>query len=255
MEGLLGPMKRVIAILGLTIGLIPTSAASGRGGEAWTYSGPYGPQNWGLISEDFARCETGEQQSPIDLRDPVETNLADFEVDWNPADWMVYNTGRGLRVQSDDGGRLNFGGTTYRLLQFHFHTPAEHTINGKAAPMEGHFVHVSDDNKIAIVAVMMTGGGRYPPFERVMARVPEQSNDPLALTDFDPTRLLPEASPRMHYEGSLTTPPCSETVSWIVLTEPLTVSDAAITTFGILFGNNARPVQPLNRRFILSSGP
>ncbi len=246
------PMSWMKLFFGL-ITLLATHVTALAGNmPKWTYEGPYGPQNWGIIAPEFSTCAQGFQQSPIDLTDPVGTMLAPVELHWKPADWILINNGRTLQATSKSGGHIIIDGTRYELRQFNFHTPSEHTIHGERFPMEAQFVHVSNDDEIAVIAIMMIGGGRNPAFESVMARAPVHKNDPSTLGGFNAARLAPHIEGLLRYQGSLTTPPCSETVLWTVLTEPVTISSAALTTFEILFENNARPIQPLNRRYVLS---
>ena len=248
-------MIRIIQLCVLSLSMVWPTQPMANDEERWTYDGPFGPQNWGLITEDYAACGTGQQQSPIDLSNPVRTALPSIDFHWRQTDWTVSNTGHGLHVQGDQAGHIILNNVHYDLFQFHFHTPSEHTVDGENFPMAAHFVHVSQHDEIAVVAIMLEGGGRNPEFEAVMAQIPQQTNDPNRLQNFDPTNLLPVNRSMFQYQGSLTTPPCSETVLWSILVDPVTVSDAAITTFGIMFGENTRPVQPLNRRYVLGTAP
>lgn len=253
MKGFACPMKRII----ITIGLVLLTGAAAAPGLAetlrWTYDGVYGPQNWGLISEDYAACGEGEQQSPVAIDRIQITDLPPLDIHWRATDWTIYNAGHAMRAEASDGGYILIDGTRYQLMQFHFHTSSEHSIEGEVFPMEAHFVHVSQDDQIAVVAVMLVGGGRNAALEKVLARVSHLENDPKSLSRFDPSSFVDPNAHYIRYQGSLTTPPCSETVIWTVLTDPVVVSDAAITAHSILFGNNARPIQPKNRRYILGA--
>lgn len=248
-------MKWIVTVLGLAFCLMLPLRGWAQDADAWAYDGPYGPQNWALLSDDYASCMHGDQQSPIDLRDPIRTNLSPMSLQWEQTDWQVYNTGRGLSAQSRTAGHMMLDGIMFELVSFQLHAPSEHSINGKHFPMEVQFVHVSKENTVAILSVMLTGGGRNPDFEHVLSRTPTDRLDPNTLENFDPTVLITDLSNMMRYQGSLTKPPCAEYVTWSVLTEPLVVSDAAITSFEIVFGDNARPIQPTNRRYILTGNP
>lgn len=248
-------MKWFATVLGLAFCLMLPQRVLGQDANSWAYEGPYGPQNWALLSDDYGLCAHGDQQSPIDLRDPITSNIARISLKWVATDWQVYNTGRGMNAQSRTAGHMILDGVNYDLMKIELHTPSEHSIEGEHFPMEVQFVHVSEDDQVAIISLMLVGGGRNPDFERLLAHTPEEMSDPRTLSGYDPTVLLTDLSDSRRYQGSLTRPPCSEIVTWIVITEPLVVSDAALTAFDILFGPNARPLQPVNRRYILTSRP
>lgn len=245
-------MERVLGGTLLIVWAVFVAALPARAEYQWAYEGRFGPDNWRHISPEFETCATGTQQSPVNLTGAVETSIRDITLHWNAADWVVHNTGYTLQVQAPDAGYAIIDGDRYELMQFNFHTPSEHAINGQHFPIEAQFVHVAKDNRIAVISIMFKRGGRNPTFEAIMAKAPLQPNDqnPLGPLNLDP--LVTDIGDVLRYQGSLTTPPCSETVTWTILTDPLTVSDAAVNSFEILFGMNARPIQPLNRRYVLT---
>lgn len=237
-----------------TVALFLAVPAMAEGMAHWTYEGAEGPEFWGEISSDFAVCATGDQQSPVDLTGAISADAADVALHWNPqANWNVVNNGHTIQASSDDGGTITIGGKDYKLLQLHFHTPSEHAIDGQRAPMEVHFVHKAEDGSLAVIGVMMTGGGSNDLFHAVMAAAPAAASpDATAIGAADATGLMPGAMHFFRYEGSLTTPPCAQTVLWTVMKEPVAVADADIAAFEKLYEMNARPLQPLNRRYILA---
>lgn len=232
-------------------------AFAGQAGAAdakkhWTYEGNEGPQNWAKISKDFAKCESGAEQSPIDLSHPVNAQIGKLDIHWNKASqWTVVNNGHTIQASAADGGFITIDGKQYKLIQFHFHTPSEHSVNGKHTDMEVHLVHQAADGTLAVIGVLMQGKGKPGVFDEVMKAAPK---GPGAgnVTVLNPLALLPGTAHYYRYEGSLTTPPCSETVVWTVLKQPLAVSDQAIAAFKALYPMDARPVQATHRRFVLA---
>ena len=228
------------------------SASAGQK-TAWDYAGPTGPEAWGILDPAFRTCSSGDQQSPIDLSHAVETELMEFEFYWRADDWQVHNTGHGIEVSGKNPGFALLGDERWELLGLHFHAPSEHTIGGIRYPMEMHFVHRNDEGDIAVIGVFLKGGGRNDSFESIIANAPLHAGDtPGRLGKMSLAQLLTDPGDVMRYQGSLTTPPCSQNVMWTVLTDPLVVSDAAILAFTSIYPENARPLQETNRRFVLT---
>lgn len=242
---------RLLAAAGFTAAM---GAAGAWAAEPhWSYDGAEGPAQWAALSEDFAACGGGAQQSPVDIVEPdaVEAELEEIELAWNAdAAWTVLNNGHTIQVQAPDAGHAVIGGERFELLQFHFHSPSEHAIGGERWPMEVHFVHAAGDGRLAVIGVMMSGGGANGLFERVMDAAPAAKGE-AALGAADARALMPGDDDFFRYQGSLTTPPCSEIVLWSVMEGAVAVSDAAIAKFRDLYAMNARPLQPLNRRYVL----
>ena len=170
----------------------------------------------------------------------------------------VANTGHSIQVDAPPGSRLSMEGRTYELLQFHLHHPSEHLLDGRRFPMEIHFVHRGPgDDVLGVVAVFVEHGARNEALEAVLANMPAEAGAVREAADagaaVQPHRLLPAGREFLRYEGSLTTPPCSENVDWAVLTRPIQASPEQGSAFGRLYAHNARPLQPLNRRFLLRS--
>lgn len=220
----------------------------------WGYEGETGPDNWGSLSPDYALCAEGTAQSPIDIRNASELDLVAIHFDYGETPNSVTNTGHGIQVNVEGDSHILYNGIRYNLLQFHFHAPSEHTIDGQAAAMEVHFVH-QDPNSgmLAVVGILLEGGevdneAYAPVFGNLPAEAGRTVNtdDSLALSG-----LLPQARTFYTYQGSLTTPPCSEIVRWLLLDTPVALSAAQIAAYTAIYANNARPVQPLGNRDLL----
>ncbi len=182
--------------------------------------------------------------------------MSPVHVQWQAAKSVIWNTGHTIQVVVPEGSFLKVGSSApIPLTQFHFHTPGEHAVAGKRAAAEAHFVHQEKGGAITVLAVLLNGGGQNADFSTIMKAAPRQAGgkapSPFPL---DPVRFLPASLEKTwRYEGSLTTPPCSETVDWIVCEEQIAVDDADIERFRSLYSMNARPLQPLNRRYLLES--
>ncbi len=235
-------------------GHAPSTSGSHSADHAWTYSGPSGPDHWGEKDPSHAACRVGAQQSPVDLTAPISAFASSPQIDWSRVNGgEIVNNGHTLQMNVEKAGGIVRNGKLFKLIQFHFHTPSEHTIDGHHFPMEAHFVHQASDGSLAVIGVMFTEGANNATLDPIWWAAPGMPGKAAVSFAFDPEDLLPTNRASMWYEGSLTTPPCSEIVDWTVMTTPLTASKAQITVFRSLFGENARPTQPLNRRFILAT--
>jgi carbonic anhydrase len=227
------------------------SAKVAQAGEhaSWKYSGDFGPEKWGNLDPSFERCGTGSQQSPINFqtvtpsdRDmPVEFHYRDLEVSWG------YN-GHTLLAEVGPGSYINFERKRYQLVQFHFHTPSEHTVHGEAYPAEVHFVHKSADGKLAVIGLLIKAGDPNDAIQELLDKTPRVAGKKAKITAFTPTRVLPSQGYYYSYLGSLTTPPCNEDVRWVVMKQPIEMSSRQLASLSNIMGSNARPVQPLNGR-------
>lgn len=250
--------RQALTFLGAAVAC-PTCAAianasEDKGGQSWGYEGEYGPERWGAVSPANITCSIGRQQSPIDLRNPIPAELSDIQVHFRPSKLEVLNNGHTIEVVVPKGSFMVLDGMRYELLQFHFHHPSEHLVEGSSFPMEAHFVHKSAKGDLAVLGAFIAAGEEHPMLKRVWDRMPMEGGKTVRdATIVRPADLLPDDHEHFRYAGSLTTPPCSEIVSWIVFNEPIEASNAQIQKFAGLFPLNARPVQPMNRRFILGS--
>lgn len=234
---------------------IAACAAAPAHAQHWGYEGHEGPEHWQDLDPNWAVCAAGQQQSPINLTHALHAGLGAPEIEWaEETAGVVVDNGHTVQVNVENAGGITLGDTYYRLLQFHFHAASEHTIDGEHAPMEVHFVHQSEAGDLAVIGVMIERGNSLPTLDRVWAVMPvdSQASPGIAarvhLNDF-----LPEDREAFRYQGSLTTPPCSEVVSWTVFTAPVTATSEQIHTFEGRHPESFRPVQPLNRRFVLVS--
>lgn len=219
----------------------------------WEYSGAYNASRWGELSPEFETCQLGRDQSPINLDDPDSYQpgeLAEIEFDYQSSKVEVINNSHTVVVNYEPGSKVKINNKEYELLQFHFHTPSEHTIENKASAMEVHFVHKNETGKLAVVGVMMNSGAENPLIARIWDMLPDGSKAKTKAISLNAADLLPNNKNYLSYEGSLTTPPCSEGVSWNVLLEPIEVSPEQVESFGSLHPYNARPIQPINGRSI-----
>ncbi len=215
----------------------------------WAYSGTEGPDHWSELSEDFTACTTGHEQSPIDLSGEEAADLPDITFNYQPSALNILNNGHTIQVNYDPGSTIEVNGTTYELKQFHFHAHSEHTIDGKAYPLEMHLVHQSAAGQLAVVGVMAEAGAANDPLAAVWENMPTAADETVHVdTLINAADLLPSELTYYGYDGSLTTPPCSEGVKWHVLTTPIQLSTAQLDTMATLLHNNFRPVQDLYAR-------
>lgn len=222
----------------------------GKEGAHWDYEGANGPENWGKMAEANKACASGQEQSPIDLTGGVDAEVSNIALHWNPGDWSVVNNGHTIQVEGKDGGYATIDGERFDLIQFHFHTPSEHTIDGRNYPMEVHFVHKNAEGRLAVIGVLMMPGGENPLFSTIMEKAPKEEGS-ASLGMIEQRGMIAPIDGVYRYQGSLTTPPCSETVLWTVLSTPILVSQKDVEAFQALFPMNARPIQPVNRRYVL----
>jgi carbonic anhydrase len=221
----------------------------------WTYQGAEGVDKWGDLDAASRVCAIGAQQSPVDIGDTFKAKLDPLKMSWAKRADTIVNNGHTIQVNIAEGSTLAVGTRNYKLLQFHFHRPSEHLIGGKNFPMEAHFVHADAAGGLAVVGVLITTGKPNAVFNRVVSTMPATEGPPIkADPAIDPNGLLPSKTDYYRYSGSLTTPPCSETVDWLLLTDPVQVADADIASFAKLYPMNARPAQKANRRFVMQSG-
>jgi carbonic anhydrase len=239
-------------------GLCPLCASIGFAAEEshhWSYEGATGPEKWGGLDAADAPCSAGDQQSPIDITGAISARQPPLKLSWSKRPDTIINNGHTIQLNFAGGNTLRVGDRSYGLTQFHFHHPSEHRVDGKEFAMEAHFVHAAENGGLAVLGVFIVPGKTNAVFSKIVSTMPEEEGPPVAAAPaIDPHRLLPEQRTFYHYEGSLTTPPCSQTVDWLVLTHPIEAAEAHIARFAKLYPMNARPVQKLDRRFILTSG-
>ncbi|MBC3910374.1 carbonic anhydrase [Undibacterium umbellatum] len=238
-----------------------TNSAAAAGGQAashanihWSYKGEGGPLNWGKLNAANAKCDIGERQSPIDIRDGIRVDLDPIAFDYKPSRFSVIDNGHTIQVNIGAGNYINVMGINYELVQFHFHKPSEERVNGKSFEMVAHLVHKDADGKLAVVAVLIERGKSHSLVQQVWNNLPLEKNDPVqALTTMDMSDILPVKRDYYTYMGSLTTPPCSEGVLWLVMKEPVEISPDQLAIFSRLYPMNARPIQKNSGRLIKES--
>jgi len=229
-------------------------AAAPKHGTVWSYEGELGPANWSKINVDWAKCGTGNRQSPIDLRDGIKVNLEQISFDYHPTSFSEVNNGHTIQVTVGGGNFITVGNTVYELQQFHFHRPSEEKINGKGTEMVIHLVHKSAEGKIAIIAVLLERGQPHRLMQTIWDNLPLEKFDTVSPSIvIDPTDALPERREYFTYMGSLTEPPCTEGVLWMVFKQPMQASPAQMALFSRLYPLNARPVQSTAGRLIKES--
>jgi carbonic anhydrase len=235
--------------------LVPALAADHA--PHWTYEGKEGPEKWGDLEKGFTGCKLGKEQSPIDIDSKKATTakLPKIEFDYKPVPLAVVNNGHTIQVNYDKGSTIKVGKDTYELLQYHFHTPSEEKMDGKPSEMVAHLVHKNAQGNLAVVAVLFDKGKENAALKPVFAAMPAkegEKKDPAVKVNA--ADLLPANAGYYTFKGSLTTPPCSEGVRWLVLKTPVTLSAEQADAFRKIIPMNARPVQPLNGRKVEYSG-
>lgn len=220
----------------------------------WSYGGATGPESWGRLDAANAVCATGSQESPVDIDRPIEARLPPLGIEWPKPPDTIANNGHTIQLDFAAGNTLTLGDQRYGLKQFHFHHPSEHLVAGHRFAMEAHFVHAAADGSVAVIGVFVVPGTGNAAFGKIVATMPGDEAPPApADPAIDATALLPPKRAYYRYEGSLTTPPCTETVDWLLFVDPIEVTSADIAQFARLYPMNARPVQQRSRRFILRS--
>ncbi len=265
-------MKRCSAmlVLGIAAGALGACAPNGQheeGGDEghvahWGYEEHDGPERWAELSPDWALCAEGQRQSPVDLGGAVVGGTFSLSRDYEPAGLRVtrnehvvdvLDNGHTVQVTYDEGSTLEVDGMEFELLQYHFHSPSEHTINGEHAAAELHLVHEADSGELAVIGVLMQVGTYNPALAPIVDNLPEEPGETVHLEDItiDIDDLLPDDDEYYRYTGSLTTPPCWEDVRWFVMVEAIELSEEQAAKGKYRAVPNNRPVQPLNDREVI----
>jgi len=247
-------MKYLVTLLCLVfISMGPARAADSQ--VHWEYEGEEGPEHWGELSADFSACSDGRNQSPVDLVASFHVDLPELVFNYNGTPLRETNTGHTIQLTVRPGMLLEIPehNRKVELQQVHFHSPSEHTIDGRHYPMEIHAVHAGSKGFLTVVGIMVEDGEENPMLNRIWSFMPEQAGEtteaPVSVLE---AGVLPPTREYFSYNGSLTTPPCTEGVEWIVLRHPLTASNEQIERFKERVGSKTnRPVQPHNARVIL----
>jgi carbonic anhydrase len=252
-----GPAKRAAAAPDATqLALAHRAEKSAGDGHAahWAYRGEGGPQAWGGLKPEFSTCATGTRQSPIDIRDGIGVDLEPIQFDYRASSFRVIDNGHTVQVNIGSGNTIQAMGRRYELLQFHFHRPSEERIDGRQFDMVAHLVHKDPEGRLAVVAVLLDRGSMQPLIQTVWNNLPLEKGEELSTRAvIDLNHLLPADRRYYTYMGSLTTPPCSEGVLWMVMRQPVQMALDQIDIFARLYPMNARPIQSAAGRLIKQS--
>jgi carbonic anhydrase len=219
----------------------------------WTYQGEEGPVHWGELDESYAVCGTGKSQSPIDVVNPSEQDLTNISFHYLPSEVNILNNGHTVQVNYDPGSYIELDNTRYDVVQFHYHAPSEHSVDGESFPAELHIVHRNADGNLAVIGILLKEGTENVAYQPFISNLPAEKTDPRdAGVNINAIDLLPSVQTTFRYSGSLTTPPCTEGVNWLLMTNPVELSMQQLAALDSLFeGGNNRPVQPMNDRTLI----
>jgi carbonic anhydrase len=243
-------LQAIVLVAAVSLALLPNFALAQESHPHWTYTGADGPAAWGKLDSGFATCSIGKTQSPIDIKGAKKEDLPALKFEYNAVPLNIIDNGHTIQVNYAPGSTLTVGDKTYTLKQFHFHHPSEEHVNGHGYDMVAHLVHADADGHLAVVAVLLKKGASNSLLDTLWKNIPaekEKAVDVSSVT-LNVKDLLPTDHGYYTFTGSLTTPPCSEGVTWYVLKEPASLSAEQIAAFAKIYPLNARPVQPLNGR-------
>lgn len=235
----------------LALGMLPFTAMASH----WSYEGEGSPEHWAELNGEYKTCQKGMNQSPINIDTTVQAHVSPLITHYSDGPITLINNGHtiqaGLKQTTADAVMID--GVAFTLQQFHFHAPSENTVHGKHYAMEMHLVHKDAKGAVAVVAVMFDKGAANPELNKLWSAMPEKAEQDVKITtQMDLNALLPKDKTYWRFSGSLTTPPCSEGVTWIVLKHPLTLSAEQLAKFThTMHHDNNRPTQPLNGRVVI----
>lgn len=239
--------------LTLSLALVASSLVWASDAPHWSYSGEKGPENWGKLAPEYSLCGSGKNQSPIDLSGMIDAKLPTIKFAYTAAATEILNNGHTVQANFAPGNTISVAGHEFQLKQIHFHSPSENRLNGKSFPMEGHLVHADKDGNLAVVAVMYEEGKANHAIAKLWSQMPAKAGDQEALTSkLQAATLLPKNRDYFRFNGSLTTPPCSEGVMWLVMKTPVRAAKEQVEAFvHTMHHPNNRPVQPAHARPVL----
>ncbi|RQM37309.1 carbonic anhydrase [Erwinia psidii] len=241
-------IKTSVLLLCIAASLSPAFSASN-----WSYEGQQSPEHWAELSKEFHTCHEGKYQSPVNITHVVHGHLPDLHIDFHTDTETIVNNDHTIMVTVRDNDHFLLDDKKFILKQFHFHAPSENHINGKAWPLEAHFVHADDNNELAVIAVMFKEGKENPGLTDLIAAFPSEKDHPEVFKQgVDLRKLLPSEKRYYRLSGSLTTPPCTEGVRWLVMKQPVTLSAEQLKAFKeALQHPNNRPIQDLHGRMVV----
>ena len=245
-------MSRLLLMaLLLIVGMGEGWAADEQASPHWGYEGEEGAAHWGMRSSAYMACEAGSHQSPINISMPSHAQQQERLVfQYQSGLVRALDNGHTIQVNVPSGNELHLNGRTYFLRQFHFHDPSEHHVDGQTYPMEIHLVHQNQKGHVVVIGVLVEAGTPNQSLAELWAMLPMKAGELGSEHSFNPRDLIPPNNHHFSYHGSLTTPPCTEGVHWLVLRDPISMSTQQIAQFTSIIGRNARPVQPLHGRRI-----
>ena len=241
-------------ISGVCFSIAALAANAGDHAHAthWGYAGHEGPEFWGDLDPKFSTCKTGQRQSPINLTKMQTGQHEPIQFHYKTSKMSVLNNGHTVQANFDDGSYMEVDGKHYNLKQVHFHTPSENHLEGHSYPMEAHFVHATDNGDLAVIAVLIREGDKDPFIQKIWNHMPDK---PTKATDsgetFNAMQYLPANKDYYLFSGSLTTPPCTEGVRWMVMKDAAYASHEQVTKFTATIGENNRPIQALHARTVI----
>ncbi|ASD23637.1 carbonic anhydrase [Cryobacterium sp. LW097] len=216
----------------------------------WSYDGDSGPESWAGLDDAFQACEAGTDQSPIDLPAAVPAPSTSIELSAEEAEGDVFDSGHAVEIETDGQGEtLTFADDDYSLQQLHAHVPSEHTVAGQPAAAELHLVHADADGNLLVLGVLVTEGAASDALTPFIEAASHLADDEEVTLDL--AAVLPASLENYEYSGSLTTPPCTEDVQWVVMGTPISMSAEQIGTLAGAHNHNARPTQPLGDRTVV----
>ncbi|WP_394143104.1 carbonic anhydrase [Vibrio atypicus] len=233
----------------LALGLCTVFAASAQAAN-WGYEGEHGPEHWGEFASE---CANGKNQSPVNIESATDADLKDLQFDYEGKVISLLNNGHTLQTSLEGSNTLKVDGKAFQLKQFHFHTPSENHVDGKEYPLEAHFVHADEQGNLAVVAVFFKLGESNSTLAKLLQNIPSKDQNIAIKVPFDANALIPRDKEYYRFSGSLTTPPCSEGVRWLVFKDVQSISPEQVKQFANVMGENNRPIQALNARVILEN--
>jgi carbonic anhydrase len=261
----MGPSRLGVAVIAV-LGVAACSGSSEDQSDLdyqrtvhWSYEGEDGPQHWGNLSPDYAPCKEGKEQSPVDLGSAVEISGTPLERSYQPARLSMshqqhaadlLDNGHTIQIDWAKGSTVTLDRVEFELVQLHFHAPSEHTVDGRHYPLEIHYVHASPDGKLAVVGLFVEEGQHDPLMDPVIENLPSRPGETRHVEGvvYSVSEMFPGRDHYYEYMGSLTTPPCSEGVRWVILAEPIEASADQISAVASRIAENNRPVQSLGSR-------
>jgi carbonic anhydrase len=248
-------MLKLVPALVMWCGISLSSAAQEPAKHHWDYGPTHGPTHWAEIDPEFRTCSVGHRQSPIDIQHAMKADLPPIVFDYKPSLLRIVDNGHTIVVNYAPGSYIVVGDQRYQLKQFHFHRPSEEKVHGKGFAMSAHLVHDNGSGKLVVVAILLQTGEDNALIRELWKELPKEKNRETVLDNvqIDISRILPLERRYYTFVGSLTTPPCSEDVTWIVLKHPTTISPTEVEQFSHLYPNDARSTQPLYGRTVLES--